>query len=190
VCWLIQSAEAISLEHYRKWRAGSEWTGDVAPTLVEWVCAFPLSDDVIVPAYLQTRDDDYIANKRELLAYQRRRFGMDTESDAEVVLRSISPRGPLKPTHGWIPQYLPYDEVVLDVSAGHRELFRALRPHIETFRQAAEKIATEAKQSAERFHIGHLVLIGGSDILVVGHHGSYASFFVGDDLRPHLNDLD
>jgi hypothetical protein len=191
VCWLIQSAEAISLEKHHKWRAGSEWMGDVAPTLVEWVCAFPLSGVTIVPAYLQTRDDDHIANDKERLAYARRRLGLDTESDPEAAAKLLSPRGPLKPTHGWTPHYLPYDRVLLDVSDGHRELFRALRPNIETFRQSAEKVATEALQSAGHFQIREFVLLGGSDILVVGHHRNrYASFFVGDDLTAHPNDLD
>ncbi len=184
-CWLVPSLESARLAK-QGWAPGALWFADVPPRLVEWVCAFPGSN---APVFIEACDEDFDANQKEILAARKRITGIDSDSPAEITARYLDRRAGNAP--GWTPRFISADLVSLNVTPQTRRLFCALGAGIETFQNAAAALAESAKRVQAPFVITEFALLERGDIVVVGCYGdAYASFIVGDNLEPHMDQLD
>lgn len=190
--WLVQSVEGAELTE-RGWSRGDEWFHDIPPSLFQWATCFPSPSDAQCIALIGCWDEDQSKNEERLLDYKKRCLQTESDPPLELRVRYIAEQwGHATPDKGWIPAFVPSGQIQLEATAEQRETYQLLRLSFEHFRQKAEKLTSDAKGVGRRLNITEIFLPWGREtILAIGHHGDgYASFIVGQDLTPHLDQFD
>lgn len=187
--WLIESTQGADLTRHG-WSEGDEWFHDTPPNLYNGATCFPSQNEPLCTVFIECWDYDQRKNDERILDFKKRCLQAETDDPLEIQARYIAEQwGRATPHGGWTPAFLPRDKLKLEASPEQRETYLKLRLHFETFRQAAESLASKCKGVDEDLHLEELYLPWAKGIIAIGAHGNgYTSFYVGE--KPHLDQLD
>lgn len=189
--WLIPSFQAAE-RFMSDWREGDAWFHDVPPNLVQWVACFPPDGEPRCPVFIECFDGDDLVNAARLLEFKKAWVKADTENPLEIRAAFIAERHKHIPEHGWTPAFVSKERLKIEVTPRTRDLYRRLGRNFAAFHAAAQLLAVRVGGSADYAMVEiREVSIVCDKILAIGYAGNaYASFIVGADLQPGIDQLD